>query len=170
MPHALKEFSEVSHREETFKHALTTRNNVLEWARTFIELHISYIPQRSEGGGSHFISKRKRLTRLYEVIIKRYNIQHFCLRRGFMLVFTWFRTSASSHGILHMGRAADQRSSHRTPYTSGVNTAPSNSYETCLCINNCLSSGTIRSTDMCNSCWCTACPGYELAVVLRAMP
>jgi hypothetical protein len=75
----------------------------------------------------------------------------FCFRHVFQLAFTWFWASASSHGIIHMGRPADQRSSHRTPYISGVDTSRSESYKIWLRIHRFLSSSTIRVPDMCIS-------------------
>jgi hypothetical protein len=67
------------------------------------------------------------------------------------IAFTWFWASPSSDGIVHVGRPADQRSSNRTPYTSGMDTASSESYEIRLLIHNVLPSSTIRNTDVCIS-------------------
>jgi hypothetical protein len=52
------------------------------------------------------------------------------------------------NGILHMGRPADQRSSHRTPHTNEVDTAPSESCEKCLRIHSFLSSSSTNNIDI----------------------
>jgi hypothetical protein len=79
---------------------------------------------------------------------KVYFLQHFCFRCVFQIALKQIWASASHHGILHVGRPTDQRSSHRTHYTGGMDISHSEICEIWLHNHHCLSSRAISGTDI----------------------